>query len=269
MPNAQRNQFAQQYLGMWNNQVLAFFDFGAKMSQFAQLWRQYSQCEFNNLVAQYPDSNLPFVLTPAVQSQFAANLQNTNEYYESQMDQYFTFLGVVYWNPTPQLAPGLYRNPVASDAVAYAEVRVFVPTWRIIWRSSGRDGNDFPDTDGRGARLQLAGWSQLLAPRGCVLGGGPPGSIWNGSSAADGPLAPALDVSTRAGHASHGRHDPANAAAPGNARPIAADAAEPCRVDRAGFVADQPPLAGSDAHDRRHQEGRVGQAERSPTKGRS
>ena len=131
-----RNQCAQQYLGMWNNWVLAFFDYGAKMSQFGQLWRHYSQCQFDKLLTEYADSNLPVVLTPEIESQFTPNLQWQVEHYETQMDRYFTFLGVVYWNQTPQLLPGLYRSPVASDALAYAEVRVFVPSSRLVWRAS-------------------------------------------------------------------------------------------------------------------------------------
>ena len=133
---SKRDQDVRQYLGLWNNQVLAFFDYGARMSQFSQLWRHYTNCDLDSLIAEYSDSNLPFVMNPEVSTQFEPNLFKTVNDYESQMDQYFTFLGVVYWNQTPQLSPGLYRKPVASDAVAYAEVRVFVPTSRIVWQAA-------------------------------------------------------------------------------------------------------------------------------------
>ncbi len=69
-------------------------------------------------------------MRPEIEAEFAPAPAKD---YEPAMDQYFTFLGVVYWNPAPQLMPGLYRSPVASNALAYAEVRVFVPASRIVW----------------------------------------------------------------------------------------------------------------------------------------
>ena len=51
----------------------------------------------------------------------------------AHLDTYFTFIGMVYRESLPESLPGLFRNPMASDAVAYAEVRVFVPKKRLVW----------------------------------------------------------------------------------------------------------------------------------------
>ncbi len=130
-----RNRYALEYLNAWNSQVLAFFDYGAKMSQFAQLWRHYTPCELNQFFAEYANTNLPLVIgTDLVTGQpLLAAGQPTVDYYESQMDQYFTFLGVVSWAKPVELAPGIYQSPITSDPVAFAEVRVFVPTSRLVW----------------------------------------------------------------------------------------------------------------------------------------
>lgn len=125
----QRDALALQYLGLWNNQVLAFFDYGAKMSQFAQLWRGFTCGEVQKLFEQYSDSNLPMLLRTELQP------GGTLDSYEAHLDTNFTFLAVAYWKKVPQLLPGLYRSPVASDDLTYAEVRVFVPTARLVWRS--------------------------------------------------------------------------------------------------------------------------------------
>jgi hypothetical protein len=125
--HAQRDQLAQQYLGLWNNQVLAFFDYGAKMSQYGQLWRSFTCGQLQKLLSEYSDTNLPFVIRNELQP------SKLLSEYESCMDTNFSFMAVVKWGAVRQLSPGLFRSPIAGDSVAYAQVRVFVPTSRLGW----------------------------------------------------------------------------------------------------------------------------------------
>ena len=128
-PAMARNNVALEYLGGWNRQVLAFFDWVRKMSQYASLWRGFTCGQLQNLVAEYPDTNLPFTLLTDLQP--GATLGD----YEDFMDQNLTFVAVVSWKTMPESMPGLYSNPMTSDSMAYAEARVFVPTSRLVWRS--------------------------------------------------------------------------------------------------------------------------------------
>ncbi len=130
--HAQRDPLARQYLRMWNDQVLAFFDYGAKMSQYSQLWRSFTCGQRQKLLDEYPDSNLPFVIRNEKKLQRREPLAQ----YESVVDASFSFMAVVSWGQVPQMAPGVFVNPLAGDSVAYAQVRVFVPTSRLVWLES-------------------------------------------------------------------------------------------------------------------------------------
>jgi hypothetical protein len=149
----QRDPLAQRYLRRWNALVLPFFDFGAKMSQYAPLWRSFTCGQLVKLLDEYADSNLPFVIRNELQpgSGLAAC--------ENVMDASFTFLGVASWGQVPQLSPGLFRNALAGNSTAYAAVRVFVPTSRLVWTSSTTGGAPSPIPMG-GA----PGWSWPSAP---------------------------------------------------------------------------------------------------------
>ena len=134
----QRDPLAQRYLDRWNNQVLAFFNYGAKMCQFAQLWRGFTCGQLHKLLDEYPDSNLPLVIRTELSPGGALDS------YDTHVNEYFTFLGVAYWGKTPELLPGLFRDPIASDALAFAEVQIFVPTSRLVWRPSTPTPSDIP-----------------------------------------------------------------------------------------------------------------------------
>jgi hypothetical protein len=125
---SQRNQFAQNSLAGWNQQVLAFFDYGAMMCQFGHLWRGFTCGQLQKLLQEYPDTNLPFSLREELSP--GATLES----YESYMDEKFTFLAVVSWARVPEMLPGLYHSAGTSDSIAYAQVRVFLPTSRLVWQ---------------------------------------------------------------------------------------------------------------------------------------
>lgn len=121
----QRKNLSEHYLNDWNNQTLAFFDYAGKMSQFASLWRSFTCGHLHNLLEnEYPTRNLPFVIRAEADEVLDGN---------THLEQYFTFLGVVYWKKVPELAAKLFRNPIESDSVAYAEVRMFIPQRRLVW----------------------------------------------------------------------------------------------------------------------------------------
>lgn len=128
----QRTQLANRYLRDWNNQVLRFFDREAKMCQFAALWRSFTCGQLKRLLEEeYACVNLPHVIRTEKDEVVDAN---------RHLEQNFTFVGVAYWRKGPQLLPGLFRNPMENDAVAYAEVRVFIPRRRLVWRWHGGGG---------------------------------------------------------------------------------------------------------------------------------
>jgi len=132
----QRRNLASQYLKLWNDQTLTAFDTQAQMCQFSNLWRSFTCGYLNELLnVEYPQTNLPMViLTPPDPS--GVDLSQNQPY----LDQHFNFVGVAYWKKLPELLPGLYRNPMDSDAVAYAQVRVFIPRPRLIWMAAGGGG---------------------------------------------------------------------------------------------------------------------------------
>jgi len=142
----QREGLAKRYLGVgspvgpawfndawhfqsWNDQTLYFFDIQGKMSQYATLFRNFSCGQLEKLLAEYPDSNLPYLIRTRRADVLDAN---------SHLDQHFTYVGVAYWNQLANKAPmllgrRLYQDPTESDAVTFAQVRVFIPHRRLVW----------------------------------------------------------------------------------------------------------------------------------------
>ncbi len=132
----QRRTLASQYLNLWNSQTLTAFDTQAKMCQFSNLWRSFTCGYLNQLLEQeYPQTNLPMVILAPPDPSGADVSQN-----QPYLDQHFNFVGVAYWKKLPEVLPGLYRNPMDNDAVAYAQVRVFIPRPRLIWMQAGGGG---------------------------------------------------------------------------------------------------------------------------------
>jgi hypothetical protein len=138
---AQRGVFAENFLEEWNAKVLTFFDYGAKMSAFGRLWRALSKGQLQGLLKQYPNTNLPMVMKPAAEIRPGAM---SPDLYEAAMNETYTFVAVVYWKKVPELLPSLYHSPIATDALAYAEVRVFVPTSRLVWQEVPSPSNTVP-----------------------------------------------------------------------------------------------------------------------------
>jgi hypothetical protein len=127
----QRDREAGAVFGIWSSKIMTFFDYGAKMSRFSELWRNFAHAEMQQLLANYPDTNLPMVLSSQAQMPSGGT---TLDYYEPQMNKYYTLLAVVYWGKGPDFFGGIFRSPIDSDPVAYSQLRVFVPTSRLVWQ---------------------------------------------------------------------------------------------------------------------------------------
>lgn len=139
-----RAQIAQDYLDEWNRVTLAAFGYYRPtwqyntgwMSQFRQLWRNFTCGQLNKLLnEEYPVTNLPFMIradmmpTEIPVGPCDCEVTDSSHY----LEQHFTFVGVAYWRALRVLAPRVFRNPTASDTLAYAQVRVFVPRPRLRW----------------------------------------------------------------------------------------------------------------------------------------
>jgi hypothetical protein len=114
------------------------------------------------LYVEYPNSNLPMVIlnsSPASQD----------------IDQYYTFISVVYWQKLAEMAPGWFQNPLEPDAQAYAEVRMMIPRPRLVWIQ--------PSSSGGAAQTPLGGVPGETAymPSDGSSSGGPSGSTGTGS----------------------------------------------------------------------------------------
>jgi hypothetical protein len=121
----QRAFYAQKYLNDWNSETMLGFDEFAKMTQFGALWRSFTCGYLQKLLADYPTTNLPHVILPP---------QPPGPGMQAQLQQYYIFLGVAYWKQAPQMMPRIFDNPNPSSAVAYAEVYLFIPRQRLVWR---------------------------------------------------------------------------------------------------------------------------------------
>jgi len=136
----QREKHSERYLGIrhrrwyhaggwrawsWNDELLWMFDNEAKMGRFGTLWRGFTCGYLHELLEQeYPNTNLPMLIATEQDE-----IGDSNEH----LERHFTFLGVVYREKLSHFVPGVFRNPVNSDAVAYATVRVFIPRSRLVW----------------------------------------------------------------------------------------------------------------------------------------
>ncbi len=141
-----RKQHAETYLDHWNNEALAVFDLYAKMCGFGHpvrhyyerrgsrglgLWRGFTCGQLRRLLEEYPYSNLPHMLR--TQADSLPPHPDGGRDGTAHLDTDFSFVGAVYWKPVPQMMPGVYRQPLEGDCLAYAQVRVFVPRLRLVW----------------------------------------------------------------------------------------------------------------------------------------
>ena len=117
----ERDDLAHMYLRRWNDAVMIHFDRFGRMSQFSNLWRIFTRGELDSLLdVEYPASNLPHVLRSGKPGQW-------------ELEEDYMFVGVVYRARRADFMPRVFRNPIASDTVAVAQISLFVPERRLIW----------------------------------------------------------------------------------------------------------------------------------------
>jgi hypothetical protein len=54
--------------------------------------------------------------------------------YNAQLEDNYTFVGVAYWKEVPPIMSRIFRSATECDSVAYAEVHVFLPKPRLVWK---------------------------------------------------------------------------------------------------------------------------------------
>jgi hypothetical protein len=151
----ERYSLAHRYLDDWNNATLHVFDIEGRMSQFSYLWRSFTCGKLDELLKeQYPLNNLPFVIrTPR------ENIVNVPQH----LEQDFTWLAVAYRPHLPQILPGLFRNPLVCDDLAFAQAMVFVPRPRLAYINS--------IVPGTGMRYGVPGDESAMGQGNPVVGG--------------------------------------------------------------------------------------------------
>ncbi|MDB5340098.1 MAG: hypothetical protein JWN70_5717 [Planctomycetaceae bacterium] len=138
-----RRDLSAHYLRAWNMQnawdapnadLLPFdrdnihFDYrggrvSAKMSQFINLWRGFTQAKLTLLLEQeYPNTNLPHMI----------RMQDPGITQQQYLENEFTFVAAVYRKQRKPTMPGMYRTPITGDSLAFARVSVYLPRPRYV-----------------------------------------------------------------------------------------------------------------------------------------
>ena len=123
----QRDRFARRYLHQWNNQIFRGLDRLIPFSKFKELWEKITCGRLEKLLSENADRNLPF------QIRKMALVEDGAKMYNSSLEDNYIFVGAVYWKKVPSLMPRIFHSATAGDAVAYAEVHVFLPKPRLVW----------------------------------------------------------------------------------------------------------------------------------------
>ena len=168
----QRKSFSQRYLNAWNQASMQTFDSSAKMSQFGQLWRGFTNGQLKKLLEQdYPNTNLPFVIR---------TLPRDTEQCQLTLEQDYMFVGVAYRQGLTPTLPGMYHDPQGNDGLAFAQGMLFIPGGRLLksgdsqqvlsaweadpyWQFDPNRPYD-PDPGGHSWNLFCQNWSFHLVP---------------------------------------------------------------------------------------------------------
>lgn len=96
----------------------------AKMSQFGNMWRGFTKAHLKQLLeVEHAYSNIPYAMR-------VDPLERTDQ--NAYLEKDFMFVGVTYWSPMEERMPGLFRNPLNADSVAFAQTQLFIPVGRFI-----------------------------------------------------------------------------------------------------------------------------------------
>ncbi len=172
LARCERRRWATTVMELWTEYLLQPFYRGipqwgpggatsGKMSAMYWIWRIYTCGQLNKLLDQeYYGTNVPHVYRvpnngfvgasgncqpqPGVydcdclirgKSQNGVYGYRHYMYFnvnQAWLEQFHTFVGVVYWPRMSQTSPVFFRYPLSTDAIAFAQVSVFVPKARYL-----------------------------------------------------------------------------------------------------------------------------------------
>lgn len=120
----QRHFLSHKYLSDWNDETLRDFDSDGQLSYFAGFWRGFTCGKLDQLLNdEYPNRNLLFVIRTPREYMFDR---------QGLLEREFNWLGIAYRTHLRQTLPGLYRNRMAADDQAYAQIAMFIPRPRLV-----------------------------------------------------------------------------------------------------------------------------------------
>ena len=142
-----RDKMARFYLNSLNNRTLVIFSGSAKLCQFFQLdvsglWGGFTCGHLENLLrVEYLNRNMLYMIRREVSRSLTGGLPAGSRDAKQANDalrENFSFVGVAYWKQLPEYSTSylhhtLFKNPMDSDSLAFAEVRVFLPRTRVRW----------------------------------------------------------------------------------------------------------------------------------------
>jgi hypothetical protein len=182
----QRRSLARKFLNDWNFDRLRLFNHDAKMSTYFHLWRIATCGQLERLLnIEYPVTNVPIMLrfteidepmerlirqaenpdentrlTRRRDDHFPWVMDNLRQLID--LDDYiegnFHFVGVTYRRHRRELGPGLFSNPLNSDADAqtFSQISLFVPRPRKRLHHVG-DPSLTPDNGSGSDEVSLGG----------------------------------------------------------------------------------------------------------------
>ena len=148
-PPGSSSTLATMYLGEWNGMIFQGFDYLAPFSKFKELWEKITCGQLQKLLGENNEKNLPFQIRQLSPPFNPANSAvNSSGTYNAQLEGNYIFTAVVYWGKVPEFAPRIFDTPTESNSIAYAEVHLFQPKRRLVWRlqTAGGGGSSGPGT---------------------------------------------------------------------------------------------------------------------------
>lgn len=125
----QRHALSHQYLNAWNNETLRAFDTDGQMSQFANFWRGFTCGKLDWLLdVENTARNMLFVIRTPIDEIVDR---------QTHLEREFHWVGISYRPHLRQTLPGLYRNPLVADDMAYAQMAMFIPRPRLVQYKPG------------------------------------------------------------------------------------------------------------------------------------
>jgi Putative Flp pilus-assembly TadE/G-like len=167
----EREMSSRFYLESWTVDRLRFFTRHGKMSQFINLWRVFTCGQLTRLLTvEYPTTNLPHIIRFSEAGYHPYDLQKTGDRQAMNryLDQNFMFLGVVYRRSLWETSGYFFRNRLASDPLAFAQVQLFTPRARLT-RISVQGGDPEREDIGGGGVGVPANVPGDLIPHGPVV----------------------------------------------------------------------------------------------------